>query len=185
MANFDLVNWTMQKARQLNPVDRMPSETEGSHLLDKPLEVLEGEQAKATLPANPQETISPTASAPSVQLPDNSPMAPQAYGVADGSAGTPLDFPLPMQAASLAPEDVPNVPMSALLNAIVAPDIYTAPADRERAITLRWVLRDIKANRLKLSPVDQLDLRDLIEIGLVEMRNDVPVLTNAGVSVTL
>jgi hypothetical protein len=29
--------------------------------------------------------------------------------------------------------------------------------------------------------VDQHDLRDLIDMGLVEMRNDAPVLTNAGV----
>jgi hypothetical protein len=68
-----------------------------------------------------------------------------------------------------------------LLKAIVEPDIYTAPANRERAIVLRWVLRDIKANRLKLSPVDQLDLEDLIDMGLVEMRNDAPVLTPADV----
>lgn len=186
MANFDLVNWTMQKARQLNPVDRMPRETEGSHLLDRLLEVLEGEPAEATyLPANPQQAISPTASATNVQPPDNSPMAPQADEIGDGTAGTPLDFPISTQAAPLAPEDVANVPMSALLNAIAAPDIYTARADRERAITLRWVLRDIKANRLELSPVDELDLRDLIEIGLVEMRNGVPALTYAGVRVTL
>ena len=65
------------------------------------------------------------------------------------------------------------------LKAIVEPDIYTAP---KRAIVLRWVLRDIKANRLKLSPVDQHDLRDLIDMGLVEMPNDAPVLTNAGVN---
>jgi hypothetical protein len=68
------------------------------------------------------------------------------------------------------------------LKAIVEPGIYTAPADRERAIVLRWALRDIKANRLKLSPVDQHDLRDLIDMGLVEMPNDAPVLTNAGVN---
>ena len=72
--------------------------------------------------------------------------------------------------------------MSPLFKAIVEPDIYTAPADRDRAIILRWVLRDIKANRLKLSPVDQHDLRDLIDMALVEMRNDAPVLTDAGVN---
>ena len=65
------------------------------------------------------------------------------------------------------------------------PDIYTAHADRDRAIILRWVLRDIKANRLKLSPVDQHDLKDLIDMGLVEMRNDAPVLTNTGVDAIL
>jgi hypothetical protein len=44
---------------------------------------------------------------------------------------------------------------------------------------------DIKADRLKLSPVDQHDLRDLIGMGLVEMRNDAPMLTNAGVNAIL
>jgi hypothetical protein len=35
---------------------------------------------------------------------------------------------------------------------------------------------------LKWSPVDQDDLRILIEMGLVEMRDSAPMLTNAGVS---
>ena len=50
----------------------------------------------------------------------------------------------------------------------------------ERAIALRWVLRDIKAKRLKLSPVSTVDLNILTELGLIEIRDDVPVLTNAG-----
>ena len=91
-------------------------------------------------------------------------------------------LPADTQSAPLAPADGQVSPMSPLLKAIVQPDIYTAPADRERAISLRWVLRDIKADRLKLSPVDQRDLLDLIDMGLVEMRNDAPVLTNAGVN---
>ena len=52
--------------------------------------------------------------------------------------------------------------------------------DLERAIALRWTLRDIKAKRLKLSPVGAADLNILTELGLIEMRDDVPVLTNAG-----
>ena len=52
--------------------------------------------------------------------------------------------------------------------------------DPERAIALRWTLRDIKAKRLKLSPVSDLELRALIDLRLVEMRDDAPVLTNAG-----
>jgi hypothetical protein len=55
--------------------------------------------------------------------------------------------------------------MSPLLKAIVEPDIYTAHADRERAIVLRWVLRDIKATHRMKSPRDladrSSDLRDL------------------------
>ena len=50
----------------------------------------------------------------------------------------------------------------------------------ERAITLRWTLRDIKAKRLKLSPVSEADLTILTELGLIEMRDDAPALTQAG-----
>jgi hypothetical protein len=50
----------------------------------------------------------------------------------------------------------------------------------ERAIGLRWSLRDINAKRLKMSPVSPVDLSTLIDLGLIEMRDDEPVLTNAG-----
>jgi hypothetical protein len=50
----------------------------------------------------------------------------------------------------------------------------------ERAIALRWTLRDIQAGRLKLSPVSD-DV--LIELGLVELHDNEPVLTEAGAAV--
>ena len=50
----------------------------------------------------------------------------------------------------------------------------------DTAIHLRWVLRDIKGKRTKLSPVSADDLQTLIEMGLVEMRDDLPLLTNEG-----
>jgi hypothetical protein len=50
----------------------------------------------------------------------------------------------------------------------------------DMAIHLRWVLRDIKANRTKLSAVSPDDLQTLIEMGLVEMRDELPLLTNEG-----
>ncbi len=52
--------------------------------------------------------------------------------------------------------------------------------DLDTAIRLRWALRDIKAERTKLSPVRPDDLRMLAELGLIEMRDDEPVLTNEG-----
>jgi hypothetical protein len=55
-----------------------------------------------------------------------------------------------------------------------------APYPLERAIALRWMLRDIKAKRLKLSPVGASDLTALTELGLIEIRDEVPVLTQAG-----
>ena len=51
----------------------------------------------------------------------------------------------------------------------------------ERAIALRWTLRDIKAKRLKLSPANPVDLAALSELGLIELRDDdLPVLPQAG-----
>jgi hypothetical protein len=50
----------------------------------------------------------------------------------------------------------------------------------ERAIGLRWTLRDIQARRLKMSPVSDEDLRVLSELGLIEVRDEGPVLTQAG-----
>ena len=50
----------------------------------------------------------------------------------------------------------------------------------DTAIRLRWVLRDIKAKRTKLSPVSADDLNTLTEMGLAEMQGDEPVLTNEG-----
>jgi hypothetical protein len=60
------------------------------------------------------------------------------------------------------------------------PDHPFGEVSLERAIGLRWVLRDIQAGRLKLSPVRPADLRLLIDEELVEMRGDDPVLTDAG-----
>jgi hypothetical protein len=52
----------------------------------------------------------------------------------------------------------------------------------ERAIGLRWTLRDIQARRLKMSPVSSEDLRILTDLGLIELRDEGPVLTQAGTS---
>jgi hypothetical protein len=177
VSDLDLVNWTMQEARQLSPEHHMHSEIEGSPSLDNLLGVLEGERGEPS-----SEGVRPI-NVRSVQLTVGSPISNPYSEVPEGpKPGVTSDLPAHAQASPSAPADRRTAPMSRLLKAIVEPDIYTVPADRERAIDLRWVLRDIKANRLKLSPVDQQDLRDLIDMGLVEMRNDNPVLTSAGVS---
>lgn len=66
------------------------------------------------------------------------------------------------------------------LQVVVRPDILAGKVGRERAIELRWVLRDIKGNRLKWSPASEEDLKTLIEFDLVEMKNGLPQLTVAG-----
>jgi hypothetical protein len=55
-----------------------------------------------------------------------------------------------------------------------------ADLDLETGIHLRWTLRDIKGRRTKFSPVSPGDLRNLIEMGLIEMQDHVPVLTANG-----
>jgi hypothetical protein len=50
----------------------------------------------------------------------------------------------------------------------------------DTAIRLRWALRDIKARRTQFSPISQNDLMALIELGLIEMRDEIPVLTYQG-----
>ncbi len=53
----------------------------------------------------------------------------------------------------------------------------------ERAIGLRWTLRDIQARRLKISPVSDEDQAVLKDLGLIEVRDEGPVLTQAGIAV--
>jgi hypothetical protein len=53
----------------------------------------------------------------------------------------------------------------------------------EKAIGLRWTLRDIQARRLKMSPVSDEDLRLLAGLGLIDVRDEGPVLTPAGTAV--
>ena len=56
-----------------------------------------------------------------------------------------------------------------------------AGLDLDTAIRLRWAMRDIRAKRTNWSPVSENDLAALIDLGLVEMREEVPRLTGLGV----
>jgi hypothetical protein len=78
------------------------------------------------------------------------------------------------------PESTAATPPAEVEPTTVQPFSPLAGLDLDTAICLRWALRDIKAKRTKLAPVSPEDLRTLIEVGLVEMRDDVPVLTNEG-----
>jgi hypothetical protein len=172
MKNLDLVDWTMQAAPGLSPDHLSPSEPESTRSLKKLLEVLQK--------PNANDTTFRIDSAPSIELITESPTALRSSEIV-----AELE---PNTLSHLPNSTVPSThmwtepPKSPLLLAIVAPDIYTAREDRDRAIVLRWVLRDIKGERLKWSPVNQHDLQTLIDLGLVEIRDDRPVLTNTGVS---
>jgi hypothetical protein len=179
MTEIDLVDWTIQEARNLKTERREPNDVKDKSSLDKLLAVLEREPAGRTAPDGPVTLI-----APSIHLIVGELAArPSSETVAATEPVTVPDLPAVVPAvSSIFAGALTAEPKSALLMAIVEPDIYTARADRDRAVALRWVLRDIKSNRLKWPPVSQHDLRILIEMELVEMRDDAPVLTNAGVS---
>jgi predicted component of type VI protein secretion system len=178
MTEIDLVDWTIQEAQHLKAERHGPINVNDKSSLDKLLAVLEREPAVRTYPDDPAALIA------SISTTVEEPVArPSSAIVADTKPITGFDLPAVAPAVSpISAETLTAEPKSALLMAIVEPNIYTARADRDRAVALRWVLRDIKNNRLKWSPVDGDDLRILIEMGLVEMRDGAPMLTNAGVS---
>jgi hypothetical protein len=53
----------------------------------------------------------------------------------------------------------------------------------QQAIELRWALRDIRAKRGKLTPIDPQHLQTLIDMGLVEMRDEEAVITASGLDI--
>ena len=52
--------------------------------------------------------------------------------------------------------------------------------DLNTAIRLRWVMRDIRGKRTAISPAGENDLAALVELGLVEIREQLPGLTALG-----
>ena len=97
----------------------------------------------------------------------------------EASPTTISDQPSNEELADQTPVDVPPDAGTPSIWAEQAKSLL-AGLDLDTAIRLRWALRDIKAKRTKLTPVSPSDLRNLIEMGLVEMRNDAPMLTNEG-----
>jgi hypothetical protein len=177
LADLDLIDWTIQEAQHLKVERRESRDLDGAPLLDKLLAVLEREPLGST---NSEVAVAQIANAPSIQTVIEEPIRPSGDSVAVPKRESDLAVPTgPSTSTTVRAEE----PKSALLMAVVAPDIYTARLDRDRAVAVRWVLRDIQSKRLKWWPVNQHELRRLIEMGLVEMRDDdAPVLTDLGTS---
>jgi hypothetical protein len=168
-----IVAWTIQEVQELR-TERAPNRTEAktnSRLGTFATDALQTISQIVGLPRNERESED-------LRARPNSDVVEQPILVEAPESDTVAK---PAQDLPLVSSAIPAGPLSSLLKAIVKLDSYVAPIDRDRAINLRWALRDIKNNRLKLSPVDQQDLKDLIYMGLVEMRDNAPVLTSAGV----
>jgi hypothetical protein len=61
-------------------------------------------------------------------------------------------------------------------------ELKSLPLDE--AIRLRWVLRDIRARRFIVSPLDPADVQKLTQMGYVEIRDALPALTTKGMDET-
>ena len=59
-------------------------------------------------------------------------------------------------------------------------ELKSLPLDE--AIRLRWILRDIRARRFTVSPLDPADVQKLTQMGYIEVRDTLPVLTAAGMN---
>ena len=92
---------------------------------------------------------------------------------------TSFDQPTNEEPADQAAVDAPPEAGNPSIRAEQAKSLL-AGLDLDTAIRLRWALRDIKAKRTKLTPVSPSDLKTLIEMGLAEMCDDAPMLTNEG-----
>jgi hypothetical protein len=170
VGNLDLIDWTMETAKELRTPNDLatiapvaggePNLRSDDWLLmsDPGIEVIPP-QLMTEKPASraSDEPSTHASTAPSVAEPGAAPPEPEAW--------TPS----------------PDLHV-ALLQAVVDPDIHTSRADRYRAIDLRWILRDIAADRVKTWPISRRDLQILIDMKLVELRGDVPHLTNSGVN---
>jgi len=132
-------------------------------------------QALQTAPAS--QTVEATGESPVLSIP-----APSSQAAA-GSATRELAVE-PGRLELLQAQPILALPAASpqllLKNAVIRPDVSTALAYRERAIILRWALRDIRGMRLKMSPVDPDTLQTLVDLSLVEMASGSPVLTLEG-----
>jgi hypothetical protein len=145
---------------------------ENAPSIERMMEVLNGERARPIT-----NNVSNSDAASNENAPTRAEASTEAVTESGSNTLSETRAPALAEAAKLA--DSEQAQMSALLKAIIDPDIFTARVHRDRAIDLRWVLRDIRSDRLKWWPVKEPDLRALIEMGLVEMRDDRPILTSA------
>ncbi|MDR3483863.1 MAG: hypothetical protein P4M05_03010 [Bradyrhizobium sp.] len=178
MADIHLINWTIEEARLLKAERPQPSDVDPIPSLDQILIWPEGDPSRR--PTEPVDSVATTA--PIQPTAETAPVVPpsnDAVAAPKPKAASPS--PVAVSASFSICADVrTDEPKSPVPTAIIKPDIHVAPVDRDRMIVLRWVLRDIRGNRLKWSPINQHDLRALIEMGFVEMRDGIPVLTKQG-----
>jgi hypothetical protein len=147
---MDLINWTIQEAGNLTSEPREPSNVDVIPPFDESLAIIQGKSLRPTDPGEPSALIIGNSSGiqtTGVQLAVEAPLGDEAVKVPEPNAS---ELPAAAQTAiSTSAEAQNETQQPALLTAIIKGDIHTAPVDRDRAIALRWALRDVRAKRLK------------------------------------
>ena len=174
MTDIHLINWTIEEAKLLKAERPQPGHADPVPSLDQIL--IWPEADPSGRPTKPVDSIaksvpiqSPSEAAP-VLLPSS-----EAGAAPKPNAGSHLPVVVAVSMDVRTEE-----PKSTVATVIIRPDVPAVPVDLDRMIALRWVLRDIRSNRLKWWPINQHDLRTLIEMEFVEVRDGIPVLTNKG-----
>jgi hypothetical protein len=159
MKHFDLIDWTIQKAMRLRPVERQTLSASNGPSSTDMMEVFEPERAKLSTEEKKQ-----TPRGPDIQT-----MAEQ--------AATP--FPRDVVVAVPKATDAERSPVVVSVGSSIAAETWltepysnlrktvaqtTKQIDPTRLIDLRWALRDIRSERLKWSPVSSNDLQMLFEM---------------------
>jgi hypothetical protein len=178
VTDVQLINWTIEEAKLLRAERPQPSDLDPIPSLDQLLARPEGDlSGRPTGPVDPVDKSAPIQStaeaAPAVPPSNDAVIAPQPKAASYSAVAVSVSYSISADVRTEQPK--PLVPAE-----IAKPDLPAAAVDRDRMIALRWVLRDIRSNRLKWWPINQHDLRTLVEIGLVELRDGIPVLTNKG-----
>jgi hypothetical protein len=179
VTDIHLINWTIEEAKLLKAERAQPSNADPIPSLDQILIWPEGDPLGR--PAEPVDSVAKsvhiqsTAETAPVRSPSNdAAAAPKPKAASPSPVAVSVSFSTSTDVRTEDPKKSP------LPTAIIKPDILAAPSDLNRMIALRWILRDIRSNRLKWWPINQHDLRTLIEMEFVEMRDGIPVLTHKG-----
>jgi hypothetical protein len=178
VTDIELINWTIEEAKLLKAERPQPSDMDPIPSLDQLLAWPEGDLSGG--PTEPVDSVAKsapirsTAEAAPVGPPSNDAVVPPQPKAAFYSAvAASVSYSISADVRTEEPKPLVSAE-------IIKPDLPAAAVDSDRMIVLRWVLRDIRSNRLKWWPIKQHDLQTLIEMGLVEMRDGIPVLTDKG-----
>ena len=167
-------------------------------LVAKPSRPILQKEASRSTPANPPdnaamwvETASQPTGADSARTPQTKSLMTEMPAPTDAKSSAPIFKnkpsrpPISGQLSDAAPKAktvavAPPADMNGAVPQAQQAKSLLTELDMNTAIHLRWVMRDIRSERTKFSPISANDLTALVQLGLVEMREGLPMLSGLG-----